>query len=71
MIHLMVEQFCQIKAPPNTNYKQLCLYVRLSLLKYNSRMAQTMSLVASYLELYEEGEVDNINSPTLCFQPNS
>ena len=71
MIHLMVEQFCQIKAPPNTNYKQLCLYVRLSLLKYNSIIAQTTSVVASYLELYEEGEIEHINSLTLCLPPNS
>ena len=33
-------------------------------------MAQTTSVVASYLELYEEGEVEHINGPTLCFPPN-
>ena len=30
-------------------------------------MAQMTSVVASYSELYEEGEVKHINGPTLCF----
>ena len=35
-------------------------------MKYNSKMSQTTYIVvASYSELYEEGEVEHINGPSL------
>ena len=44
-----------------TNHHQEQVAVDTLRSSYNSRMAKTTTVVASYSELYEEGEVEHIN----------